>query len=108
MILDWSCSGTILEKIRIIPKKVLHHGHKLELILPPPMPRHVTGDKIVHYISKPWWKSVSNMHQLLIREGLRDGSGLIGEIHNDPRKMISHHIFGTLLVPNLYVKLLQH
>jgi hypothetical protein len=47
------------------------------------------------------------VHQLLIREGLRDGSGLVGEIDSDPRKMISHHIFGTLLVLNLYVKLLQ-
>jgi hypothetical protein len=47
------------------------------------------------------------MHQLLIREGLRDGGGLVDEIHSDLRKMIGHHIFGTLLVPNLYVELLQ-
>jgi hypothetical protein len=44
---------TILEKIRIVPKKVLHHGYKLGLILPHPMQRHMTGDKIVHYINKP-------------------------------------------------------
>jgi hypothetical protein len=29
--------GTILEQIRIIPEKVLHHGQKFELILSPPM-----------------------------------------------------------------------
>jgi hypothetical protein len=45
--------GTILEKIRIVPKKVLHHGHNSGLILPPPMQRHKTVDKIVHYINKP-------------------------------------------------------
>jgi hypothetical protein len=31
--------GTILEQIRIVPEKVLHHGHELGLILPPPMQR---------------------------------------------------------------------
>jgi hypothetical protein len=50
--------------------------------------------------------SVSNVHQLLIREGLKDGGSLLSEIHGNPQKMISHHIFGTLLIPNLYVKLL--
>jgi len=70
------------------------------------MQRHMTGDKIVHYISKPRWMSVSNVHQLLIREGLKDGGSLLSEIHGNPQKMISHHIFGTLLIPNLYVKLL--
>ena len=45
--------GTILEQVRIIPKKLLHHGQKLGLILSPPMQRHLTCDKIVHYISKP-------------------------------------------------------
>jgi hypothetical protein len=45
--------GTILQQIRIVPEKVLHHGHELGLILPPPMQRHLTGDKIVYYISKP-------------------------------------------------------
>jgi hypothetical protein len=45
---------TIFEKIRTVPEKVLHHGHKLGRILSLPMQRHVTGDKIVHYISKPW------------------------------------------------------
>jgi hypothetical protein len=45
--------GTILEQIRIIPEKIIHHGHELGLILPPPMQRHLTGDKIVYYVSKP-------------------------------------------------------
>jgi len=45
--------GTILEQIRIVPEKILHHGHKLGLILLPPMQRHLTGDKIVYDISKP-------------------------------------------------------
>jgi hypothetical protein len=45
--------GTILEQIRIIPEKILHHGHEFGLILPPPMQRHLTGDKIVYYVSKP-------------------------------------------------------
>jgi hypothetical protein len=45
--------GTILEQIRIVPEKVLHHGHELGLILPSLMQRHLTGDKIVYYISKP-------------------------------------------------------
>jgi hypothetical protein len=44
---------------------------------------------------------MSNMHQLLIREGLRDGCGLLIEIYSNPREMVGHHIFGTLLVPNL-------
>jgi hypothetical protein len=45
--------GRIYEQIRIVPEKVLHHGHELGLVLPPPMQRHLTGDKIVYYISKP-------------------------------------------------------
>jgi len=45
--------GTILEQIRIVPKKVVHHGHELRLILSPPMQRHLTDDNIVYYISKP-------------------------------------------------------
>jgi len=49
---------------------------------------------------------MSNMHQLLIKEGLRDGGGLLSEIHGNPRKMVGHHIFGTFLVPNLNVELL--
>jgi len=40
-------TGTILEQIRIVLEKVLHHGHELGLILPPPMQRHFTSDKIV-------------------------------------------------------------
>jgi len=44
--------GTILEQIRIVQEKVLHHGHELGLILPSPMQRHLTGGKIVYYISK--------------------------------------------------------
>jgi hypothetical protein len=50
---------------------------------------------------------VSNVHQLLIREGLRDEGGLLSEIHGNPSKMIGHHIFETLLVLNLNVILLQ-
>lgn len=46
--------GTILEQVRIVPKKILHHGHEFGLILQPPMQRHLTGDKIVHYVSKLW------------------------------------------------------
>jgi hypothetical protein len=45
---------TILKQVRIIPEEILHHGHKFGLILPPPMQRHLTGDKIVHYVSKLW------------------------------------------------------
>jgi hypothetical protein len=44
---------TILKKVRIIPEKVLHYRHKLGFVLPPPMQRHVTRDKVVHYISEP-------------------------------------------------------
>jgi hypothetical protein len=40
--------GTILKQIRIIPEKVLHHGQKFELILSPPMQKHLASDKIVH------------------------------------------------------------
>jgi hypothetical protein len=46
--------GTILEQVRIVPEKILHHGHEFGLILPPPMQRHLIGDKIVHYVSKLW------------------------------------------------------
>ena len=53
---------TILEQIRIIPEKVFHHGQKVELILPPPMQRHLGGNKIIHYISKSWCRIVSNVH----------------------------------------------
>jgi len=45
--------GTILEQIRIVPEKILHHGHEFGLILQLPMQRHLTGDKIVYYVSKP-------------------------------------------------------
>jgi len=45
--------GTILEQIRIVPEKVLYHGHELGLISPPPMQRYLTGDKIVYSITKP-------------------------------------------------------
>jgi hypothetical protein len=43
----------LLEQIRIIPKKGLHHGQKFDLILLPPMRRHLAGDEIIHYVSKP-------------------------------------------------------
>jgi hypothetical protein len=46
--------GTILEQVRIVSEKILHQGHEFGLILPPPMQMHLTGDKIVHYVSKPW------------------------------------------------------
>jgi hypothetical protein len=98
--------GTILEQVRIIQEKILHHGHEFGLLLPPPMQRHLTGDKIVYYVSKPWRVSMSNMHQLLIGEGLKDGDGFFREIHSNPREMIGYHIFGTLLIPNLNVELL--
>jgi hypothetical protein len=98
--------GTILVQVRIVPEKILHHGHKFGLILPPPMQRHLTGDKIVYYVSKPWLVSMSDMHQLLIEEGLRNGGGFFREVHGNPREMISQHVFGTLLVPNLNVELL--
>jgi hypothetical protein len=49
---------------------------------------------------------MSNMHQLLIGEGLRNGDGFFREVHGNPREMISHHVFETLLVPNLSVELL--
>jgi hypothetical protein len=42
--------GTILKQIRIIPEKGLHHRQKFELILLPPMQRHLIGNKIVHYV----------------------------------------------------------
>jgi hypothetical protein len=98
---------TILEQIRIILEKGLHHGQKFDLILSPPMQSHLAGDKIVHYVSKPWCKIVSNVHQLLIIKGFRNRSGVLGDIHSQPRQMIRHHIFETLFIPNLYVKLLQ-
>jgi hypothetical protein len=97
---------TILEQIRIVPKKGLHHGQKFDLILPPPMQRHLADDRIVYYVSKLWCKIVSNVHQLLIRKGLKNMSGILGDIHSQPRQIIRHHIFGTLLIPNLYVELL--
>ena len=99
--------GTIVEQIRIILEKGLHHVQKFDLILSPPMQGHLAGDKIVHYVSKPWCRIVSNVHQLLIREGLINGSGVLGVIHSQSRQMIHHHIFGTLIILNLYVKLLK-
>jgi hypothetical protein len=99
--------GTILELIRIIPEKVLHHGQKFEFILLPSMQRYLAGDKIVHYVSKPWCRIVNNEYQLLIRKGLRNRGGVLSDIHSQSRQMIHHHIFETLLIPNLYVELLQ-
>jgi hypothetical protein len=99
--------GAILEKIRIIPKKGFHLGQKFELILLPPMQRHLAGNKIVHYVSKPRCGIVSNVHQLLIRKCLRNGSGVLGEIHGQPREMIRHHIFCPFLISNFYVELLK-
>jgi hypothetical protein len=99
--------GRILKQIRIIPKKVFHHGQKFEFILSPPMQRHLASDKIDHYVSEPWCGIVSNVHQLLIREGLRNEDGVLGVVHNQSRQMICHHILGTLLILNLYVELLK-
>jgi hypothetical protein len=91
---------TILEQIRIILKKGFHLGQKLDLILLHPMQRHLVGNKIVHNVSEPRCGIVSNVHQLIIRKGLRNGGGILGEIHGQPRQMIYHHIFGPLLVPD--------
>jgi hypothetical protein len=99
--------GTILEQVRITPKKGFHLGQEFELILLPPMQWHLVGNKIVHYISKPRCGIVSNVHQLLIRKSLRDGCGVLSEIHGQPRQMISHHILCPLLIPNFYVELLK-
>ena len=98
---------TILEQTRIILEKVFHHGQKFELILSTPMQRHLASDKIIHYVSKPWCGIVSNLHQLLIKEGLRNEGGVVGVIHSQSWQMIRHYILGTLLMPNLYVKLLK-
>jgi hypothetical protein len=99
--------GTILKQIRIIPKKVFHHGQKFEFILLPPTQKSLASDKIVHYVSEPWCGIVSNVHQLLIREGLRNGSGVLGVVHSQSRQMIRHHILRTLLILNLCVELLK-
>jgi hypothetical protein len=99
--------GTILEQIRIILEKGLHFGQKFELILLPPRQRHLAGDKIVHDVHIPRCGIVSNLHQLLIRKGLRNGGCVLGVIHGQSRQMIYHHIFGTFLIPNFYVKLLK-
>jgi hypothetical protein len=99
--------GTILKKIRIVPKKIFHHGQKFEFILSPSMQRHLASDKIVHYVSEPWCRILSNVHQLLIREGLRNGDDILGVSHSQSRQMIRHHIFGILFIPNFNVKLLK-
>ena len=70
------------------------------------MQRHLAGDKIVHYVSKPWHRIVSNVHQLLIWKGFRNRSGILGVIHCQSRQMICHYIFGPLLVLGFYVELL--
>ena len=71
------------------------------------MQRHLAGDKIVNYISEPWRGIMSNVHQWLIREGLRNGCGVLSVVHCQSRQMIRHHIFGTLFIPNFYVELLE-
>ena len=98
---------TILKQIRIIPKEIFHHDQKFEFILLSPMQRHLAGDKIVHYISEPWCRIMSNVHQLLIRKGLRNGCGVLSVLHCQSLQMIRHHIFGTLLILNFYVELLE-
>jgi hypothetical protein len=98
---------TILEQVRIIPKKGFQLGQKFEPILLPPMQRHLVSNKIVHYISKPRCGIVSNVHQLLIRKGLRNGCGVLGEIHGQSGQMIGHHILCPLLILDFYVELLK-
>ena len=98
--------GTILKQIMIIPEKIFHHGQKFKFILSPPMQRHLACDEIVHYVCEPWCGIISNVHQLLIREGLKNGCGILDVVHSQSRQMIRYHIFGTLLIPNFYVKLL--
>jgi hypothetical protein len=71
------------------------------------MQRHLVGNKIVHYVSKPRCGIVSNVHQLLIRKSLRNGCGVLSEIHGQSRQMIGHHIFCPLLIPDFYVELLK-
>jgi hypothetical protein len=99
--------GTILEQVRIIQKKGFHLGQEFELILSPPMQRHLVGKKIVHYVSKSRCGIVSNVHQLLIRKVLRDGCGVLDEFHGQSRQMISHHILCPFLIPDFYVELLK-
>jgi hypothetical protein len=99
--------GIVLEPIRIIPEKGLHNSQEFDLILLPPMQRHLADDKIVHYVCKPWCGIMSNVHQLLIKKGLKNRGGVLGVIQGQPRQMIRHHIFVSLLIPNLYVKLLK-
>jgi hypothetical protein len=77
--------GTILEQIRIIPKKSFHLGQKFDFILLPSMHRHLAGNKVVHYFSEPRCGIVSNVHQLFIRKGLRNGGGVLDEIHGPPK-----------------------
>ena len=50
---------------------------------------------------------MSNVHQLLIRKGLKNGNDGLSEIHYQPRQMVCHHIFRTFLILNLYVELLK-
>ena len=71
------------------------------------MQRHLASNKIVHYVSEPWCRIMINVHQLLIREVLRNGGSVLGVIHSQSRQMIYHHIFGTLLISNLYVEPLK-
>jgi hypothetical protein len=78
--------GTILEQIRIIPEKGLHLRQKFELILLPPMQKHLVGDKIVHDVRIPRCGIVRNVHQLLIMKGLRNGGGILGIIHGQSRQ----------------------
>jgi len=50
---------------------------------------------------------MSNVHQLLIMKGFRDGGGLLSKINSQSREMVVYHIFRTLLISNFDVKLLQ-
>jgi len=49
---------------------------------------------------------MSNVHQLLIREGFIDGGGLLSKVNRQSREMVGYYIFRTLLISNFGVELL--
>lgn len=60
---------TIIEKVGIIPKEMLHISKELVLILLRPMRRNLISDKIINNISKPWQteKQKTNDQQEMIQ-----------------------------------------
>ena len=64
----------------------------LNLSCHPHFQSHLADDKIVHYVSEPWCRIMSNVHQLLIREGPKNGCGILSVVHSQSRQMIHHHI----------------